>query len=182
MYDLVQLPLVYSSSMGFSFDFASFSFLNLTLLSDSYLQNDTISLTRETDVPSSNVGAAIYTLPIWFLNPAANASASFATKFSFSITNPHPGGAGDSLTFFLSLGNSTLGSASGYLILFNSSATPAVGNGSIIAIEFDDRMDVGLDDTSHNHVGLDVDSSISRPSVDLTPFGIDLKSGKLITA
>ncbi|WOL17191.1 putative L-type lectin-domain containing receptor kinase S.7 [Canna indica] len=178
-YDLVHLPLVSSSSssssssMGVSFDFASFSFVNLTLLGDSYLRNGTIGLTRETNVPSSSAGAAICTLPIRFLDPPANASASFATKFSFSITNPDPdGGAGDGLTFFLSPGNSTLGSAGGYLGLFNSSAAPAAGSGSIIAIEFDD----------HNHVGLDVDSPIPKPSVDLTPFGIDLESGKLITA
>ncbi|WOL08458.1 putative L-type lectin-domain containing receptor kinase S.7 [Canna indica] len=80
------------------------------------------------------------------------------------------------------LDNSTLSNADGYLGMFDSLAAPITDNGSIIAIEFDDRMDVGLGDPSHNHVGLDVDSPISKPSIDLTPFDIDLKSGKLITA
>lgn len=173
-----------ASCVDVRFDFASFSFLNLTLLGDSYLRNGTIGLTRETDVPSSSAGSAICTLPIRFLDPGTDAAAaSFATKFSFSVTNPNPDSYGDGLTFFVSPGNATIGSTGGYLGLFNPSGNGSGGgNGSIIAIEFDARLDVGLGDPSGNHVGLDVDSPISKASVDLTPYGIDLKSGKLITA
>ncbi|KAJ8486084.1 hypothetical protein OPV22_018569 [Ensete ventricosum] len=172
-----------ASCVDVSFDFASFSFLNLTLLGDSYLKNGTIGLTRETDVPSSSAGAAICTLPIRFLDPGTDAAASFAAKFSFSVTNPNPDSYGDGLTFFISPGNATIGSTGGYLGLFSPSGNSSGGgNGSIIAIEFDARLDVGLGDPSGNHVGLDVDSPISKASVDLTPYGIDLKSGKLITA
>ncbi|KAG1327440.1 Protein kinase domain [Cocos nucifera] len=163
-----------------SFDFTSFSFLNLTLLGDSYLRNRSVGLTRETIVPSSSSGTAICNLPIQFYDPRENISASFSTKFSFSITNPNPESYGDGLTFFMSPGNGTLGSTGGYLGLFNSIS--AINNVSIISIEFDTRLDAGFNDSSDNHVGFDINSPISVKAEDLSPHGIELKSGNLITA
>nr|XP_010943363.1 probable L-type lectin-domain containing receptor kinase S.7 [Elaeis guineensis] len=163
-----------------SLDFTSFSFLNLTLLGDSYLRNGSVGLTRETGVPSSSSGTAICNLPIQFYDPRENTSASFSTKFSFSITNPNPESYGDGLTFFMSPGNGTLGSTGGYLGLFNSLS--ASNNVSIIAIEFDTRLDEGFNDSSDNHVGFDINSPISVKAEDLSPHGIELKSGNLITA
>lgn len=163
-----------------SFDFTSFSFLNLTLLGDSYLRNGSVGLTRETGVPSSSSGTAICNLPIQFYDPRENISASFSTKFSFSITNPNLESFGDGLTFFISPGNGTLGSTGGYLGLFNSLS--AINNVSIIAIEFDTRLDEGFNDSSDNHVGFDINSPISLKAEDLSPRGVELKSGNLITA
>ncbi|XP_074587579.1 putative L-type lectin-domain containing receptor kinase S.7 [Curcuma longa] len=164
------------SSASVSFDFASFSsFLNLTLLGDAFLRNGTIGLTKDTAVPSTSAGAAICTLPIPF-----RPLSSFATKFSFFVSNPDD--AGDGLTFFLSPSNATLGAAGAYLGLFTPSPEANHLNGSVIAVEFDARLDAGFGDPSANHVGLDLDAPVSIAAVDLSPHGIDLKSGRLITS
>ncbi|XP_073010096.1 probable L-type lectin-domain containing receptor kinase S.7 [Typha latifolia] len=163
-----------------SFDSSSFSFSNLTLLGDSYLRNGSIGLTREADVPLSSSGAVVCNLPIQFYDPVANISASFSTKFSFSISNPNPESFGDGLAFFISPDDRTIGSTGGYLGLFNSSGAIR-NNGSIVAVEFDTRLDGEFGDTSDNHVGLDIDGPISLKSVDLGAYGIVLKSGNLTT-
>uniref|UniRef100_A0A6V7QR04 Protein kinase domain-containing protein n=1 Tax=Ananas comosus var. bracteatus TaxID=296719 RepID=A0A6V7QR04_ANACO len=168
------------SAKNISFDSASFSFSNLTLLGDSYLRNGAIGLTRETDVPSSSSGTVICNLPVQFYDLSTNTSASFSTKFSFSITNPNPQSQGDGLTFFISPSNETLGSTGGYLGLFN--ATAPAKNGSIIGFEFDTRLDEEFGDPNDNHVGLDINSPNSSKAVDAGSYGIELKSGNTTTA
>ncbi|XP_020090641.1 probable L-type lectin-domain containing receptor kinase S.7 [Ananas comosus] len=168
------------SAKNISFDSASFSFSNLTLLGDSYLRNGAIGLTRETDVPSSSSGTVVCNLPVQFYDPSTNTSASFSTKFSFSITNPNPQSQGDGLTFFISPSNETLGSTGGYLGLFN--ATAPAKNGSIIGFEFDTRLDEEFGDPNDNHVGLDINSPNSSKAVDAGSYGIELKSGNTTTA
>lgn len=163
-----------------SFDSASFSFSNLTLLGDSYLRNGAIGLTKETSVPSSSAGSVICNLPIQFLDPVTNTSASFSTKFSFSITNQNPESFGDGFTFFISPDNSSLGATGGFLGVFNP--TILTDNGSIIAIEFDTRLNEEFNDTTDNHLGFDIGAPLSIKSVDLGLYGVDLKSGNLTTA
>lgn len=53
---------------------------------------------------------------------------------------------------------------------------------SFLAVEFDTSFDQGLGDINDNHVGIDFDSIVSVASVDLMTNGINLKSGKRITA
>ncbi|KAF3331416.1 putative L-type lectin-domain containing receptor kinase S.7 [Carex littledalei] len=163
-----------------SFDSASFSFSNLTLLGDSYLRNGTIGLTKETGVPSSSAGSVILNQPIQFFDPLTNTSASFSTKFSFSITNQNPGSFGDGLTFFISPSNSSLGATGGFLGVFNSNNS--TDNGTLIAIEFDTLLNEEFNDTTDNHVGLDIGAPLSIKAVDLGSYGIDLKSGNSTTA
>ncbi|KAJ3699236.1 hypothetical protein LUZ61_002941 [Rhynchospora tenuis] len=163
-----------------SFDSASFSFSNLTLLGDSYLRNGAIGLTKETTVPSSSAGSVICNLPIQFFDQVTNTSASFSTKFSFSITNQNPESFGDGLTFFISPNNSSLGATGGFLGIFNS--TNLTNNIPIIAIEFDTRLNEEFNDTTDNHVGLDISGPLSIKTVDLGSYGVDLKSGNLTTA
>ncbi|KAJ4792832.1 receptor lectin kinase [Rhynchospora pubera] len=163
-----------------SFDSASFSFSNLTLLGDSYLRNGVIGLTKETSVPSSSAGSLICNLPIQFFDQVTNTSASFSTKFSFSITNQNPESFGDGLTFFISANNSSLGATGGFLGIFNS--TNLTNNSPIIAIEFDTRLNEEFNDTTDNHVGLDISGPLSIKTVDLGSYEVNLKSGNLTTA
>ncbi|KAJ1698754.1 hypothetical protein LUZ63_007266 [Rhynchospora breviuscula] len=163
-----------------SFDSASFSFSNLTLLGDSYLRNGAIGLTKETSVPSSSAGSVICNLPIQFFDQVTNTSASFSTKFSFAITNQNPESFGDGLTFFISPNNSSLGATGGFLGIFNS--TNLTNNAPIIAIEFDTRLNEEFNDTTDNHVGLDISGPLSIKTVDLGSYEVDLKSGNLTTA
>ncbi|KAK9156347.1 hypothetical protein Sjap_003827 [Stephania japonica] len=167
-----------SASKNVRFDFRSFTFRNVTLLGDSYLRNDAVGLTRDLSVPASSSGTVIYNSPIAFFDPLTNSSASFWTRFTFSVTNVNSGASfGDGLTFFLSPDNLTLGSPGGYLGLVNSSQ---LTKNRFVAVEFDTRLDDLFRDPNDNHVGLDVDSLISVKTADPVARGIDLKSGKLI--
>ncbi|EXB36054.1 putative L-type lectin-domain containing receptor kinase S.7 [Morus notabilis] len=169
----------HSSAHNVSFDFPSFSLRNFTLLGDSYLRNGVLGLTRELGVPSSSAGTVIYNNPVRFHDPETNSTASFSTKFSFSITNINPDSSGDGLSFFLSPENRTLGSPGGYLGLVNSSQ---LTQNKFVAIEFDTRMDPHFEDPNDNHVGLDVESLISIKTGDVMLQEISLKSGNAITA
>ncbi|GFZ07367.1 concanavalin A-like lectin protein kinase family protein [Actinidia rufa] len=169
----------FASSRNTSFDFPSLSLRNLSLLGDSYLRGGVIGLTRELSVPASSSGSVIYNEPIQFSDPDSNLTASFSTKFSFSVNNINPASFGDGLAFFLSPDNQTLGSPGGYLGLVNSTQ---LTKNKFIAIEFDTKLDPHFDDPSDNHIGLDIESLISIKTADSTSYGIDLKSGNLITA
>ncbi|CAA6670694.1 unnamed protein product [Spirodela intermedia] len=114
--------------------------------------------------PSSGAGAVLCNVPIRFHDPATNSSASFSTRFSFSITNTDPGTSGDGLTFFLSPENQTLGAAGESLGLFNASQ-PSPADSSIVAVEFDTFMNAGIGDPSSNHVGLDIGGARSRRAI-----------------
>ncbi|GER45967.1 lectin protein kinase [Striga asiatica] len=159
--------------------FPSFSLRNLTLLGDSYLRDGVVGLTRELTVPSSSSGSAIYNNPVQFFDPETNTTASFSTRFSFSVDNVNSASFGDGLTFFLSPNDRALGSSGGYLGLFNSSQST---NNRFIAVEFDTRLDLHFDDPDDNHVGLDIDSLISMKTANLDSTEIALKSGNVITA
>nr|XP_043622233.1 probable L-type lectin-domain containing receptor kinase S.7 [Erigeron canadensis] len=163
-----------SSSQDITFHLSSLSLENLTLLGDSYIRNGVVGLTRETGVPSSSSGTVIYNTPIPFFDRNTNSTASFSTRFSFSIRNSSAA-AGDGLAFFLSPDRHILGSPGGYLGLVNSSQ---LTKNRFIAIEFDTRLDLHFNDPDDNHVGLDVDS---LNSIKTASAGIDLKSGNLIT-
>ncbi|XP_057975361.1 probable L-type lectin-domain containing receptor kinase S.7 [Malania oleifera] len=170
-------PLVLAGNV--SFNFPSFTLRNLTLLGDSYLRDGVIGLTRELGVPASSAGTVIYNRPIPFSDPESNATASFYTSFSFSMTNINPNSFGDGLTFFISPNNETLGSTGGYLGLVNSSQLTEY---KFVAVEFDTRLDSHFSDPNENHVGLDINSLNSIRTADPISQGIDLKSGNLITA
>lgn len=130
-------------------------------------------------MPSSSSGTVIYNDPIQFSGEESNFTASFSTRFSFSINNVNPASFGDGLAFFLSPDNRTLGSPGGYLGLVNSSQFT---KNKFVAVEFDTRLDLHFNDPSDNHVGLDIDSLNSIKTADPTSIEIDLKSGNLITA
>ncbi|KAH7546941.1 hypothetical protein FEM48_Zijuj01G0254100 [Ziziphus jujuba var. spinosa] len=169
--------LVYSQNV--SFDFPSFNVRNLTLLGDSHLRKGVLGLTRELGVPSSSAGTVIYNNPIKFFDPESNSTASFSTRFSFTISNVNQASFGDGLAFFISPDNQTLGSPGGYLGLVNSSQ---LTKNKFLAIEFDTRQDLHFKDPDDNHVGLDIESLNSIRTADGTKGGIDLKSGNSITA
>ncbi|KAK6934608.1 Legume lectin domain [Dillenia turbinata] len=171
--------LRFSIAHDISFQFQSRTLRNLTLLGDAYLRNGVVGLTRDLGVPTSSSGSLIYNNPITFLDPLSNSIASFSTKFSFSISNVNPTSYGDGLTFFLSPDNRTLGSPGGYLGLVNSSQ---LTKNKFIAVEFDTKLDTHFSDLNENHVGLDIDSLNSIKTADPMIQGIDLKSGKTITA
>lgn len=168
-----------ASSSNVSFEFPSFNLRNLTLLGDSYLRNGVIGLTRDVTVPSSSSGTVIYNNPVPFFDQESNTTASFSTRFSFSILGVNENSYGDGLSFFLSQDNQTFGSPGGYLGLVNSSQ---LTKNKFVAIEFDTRLDAHFNDPNDHHVGLDIDSLNSIKTADPILQDIDLKSGDLITS
>ncbi|KAL8505428.1 hypothetical protein ACS0TY_016604 [Phlomoides rotata] len=168
-----------ASSQNVNLEFPSFTLRNLTLLGDSYLRNGVVGLTRELEVPSSSSGSVIYNKPIAFFDSETNTTASFFTRFAFSIDNVNPSSYGDGLTFFISPNNQTLGSPGGFLGLVNSSQFT---KNRFIAVEFDTKQDLHFKDVDANHVGLDIDSLISIKSVNPMIMSVDLKSGNVINA
>ncbi|XP_030509781.2 probable L-type lectin-domain containing receptor kinase S.7 isoform X1 [Cannabis sativa] len=167
-----------SSSDNVRLDFPFFSLRNFTLLGDSYLRNGMIGLTRELGVPSSSAGTVIFNNPIKFFDSETNTTASFSTKFSFTIANLNPSSFGDGLSFFLSPDNRILGSPGGYLGLVNSSQ---LTKNKFLAIEFDTRLDMHFDDPNDNHVGFDIESLNSIKTANTMLQGINLKAGNVIT-
>ncbi|CAK7324493.1 unnamed protein product [Dovyalis caffra] len=172
-------PFVLARARNLSFEFPYFNLRNLTLLGDSYLRKGVIGLTRDATVPSSSSGTVIYNHPIPFFDQESNSTASFSTRFSFSIPSVNENSFGDGFSFFLSQDNQTLGSPGGYLGLVNSSQ---LTKNKFVAVEFDTRLDAHFNDPNDHHVGLDIDSLNSIKTADPILQDIDLKSGDLITA
>ncbi|KAI3925608.1 hypothetical protein MKW98_001462 [Papaver atlanticum] len=159
---------------------------NLTLMGDANFQeNGRLCLTTtSSSLPHSSsigVGRAIYSHPIMFRNISSKSTASFLSKFTFTI-KPNfisfPPLFGDGLTFIITSNSSIPGDGFGYMGLSNQSCQE---HGMFIAVEFDTRFDPSLQDISDNHIGIDINSVFSYPTMDSTPMGFDLKNGKRTT-
>ncbi|KAI3834510.1 hypothetical protein MKX03_033278 [Papaver bracteatum] len=151
---------------------------SITLLGDAhFLQEGRIGLTSYS---STSVGRALYKYPIMFRNISSKSSASFTSKFTFTIipnSIPSPPLFGDGLTFLITSNPNILGNGFGFMGLSNRS-----NQEEYMAIEFDTSFDTSLEDISDNHIGVHINSTISYPTVDLTPMGFDLKNTTRTTA
>ncbi|KAF5197604.1 Lectin receptor kinase, partial [Thalictrum thalictroides] len=161
---------------------------NFTLYGDAYLIKDAISLTKESlsvsssSSPSSftsGVGRALYAYPIRFVDPSTNSTASFSCRFSFTITSTPYSPSAEGLTFLITSNATSVSSSPGYMGLPNHTLGTQE---SFLAVEFDTSFDSYLDDIDDNHVGLDLNTVISKASARAHSMGIDLKNGKHITA
>ncbi|XP_071690730.1 L-type lectin-domain containing receptor kinase VIII.1-like [Rutidosis leptorrhynchoides] len=161
-----------ASAETISFDFQSLSLNTLILLGDAHFTNTSIILTRELTVPTSGSGAVLYKKPVRFKRPGSETLTSFSSFFSFSISNLNPDSIGGGLAFVVAATDETVGSPGGYLGV----PTGAVG------IEFDTLMDVQFQDINGNHLGLDLNSTVSKYVADLDSFNVDLKSGDQVNS
>ncbi|KAK8651214.1 hypothetical protein V6N13_140826 [Hibiscus sabdariffa] len=160
------------------FDFGTLTLSSLKLLGDAHLNNGSVSLTRELQVPYSGAGRVLYSKPVRFRQPGTHSPCSFSTFFSFSITNLNPSSIGGGLAFVISPDSEFVGAAGGTLGLLDEK-----GQGlGFVAVEFDTLMDVELKDINGNHVGLDLNSVVSSQVGDLGGLDIDLKSGDLVNS
>ncbi|CAK7346814.1 unnamed protein product [Dovyalis caffra] len=168
------------------FDFNFPSFLpasNVSLYGDARLRNNAISLTQQHNCPasssSSGVGKALYLYPIRFLDHITNKTASFFCRFSFSIIRSPLCSFGDGIAFLITSNADSLSLSKGYMGLPGPALNP---QDSFIAVEFDTSSDPSLGDISSNHIGIDVNTVVSFAAIDAVSVGIDLKSGRQITA
>ncbi|CAL9123392.1 unnamed protein product [Musa textilis] len=164
------------------FNFRTLTLGNLKLLGDAHLKNGSFRLSRDLPVPNSGAGRALYAEPVRLRHPATRVPLPFSTFFSFSVINLNPSSIGGGLAFLLAPDDTSIGDAGGFLGLVNATASAAPGRASVVAVEFDTRMDVEFGDINGNHVGVDLGSLVSAQVADLDSAGIDLKSGDLINA
>ncbi|XVF07943.1 hypothetical protein REPUB_Repub06bG0182700 [Reevesia pubescens] len=160
------------------FDFGTLTLSSLKLLGDAHLNNGSVRLTRDLQVPDSAAGRALYSKPVRFRQPGTHSPCSFSTFFSFSITNLNPSSIGGGLAFVISPDGDFVGAAGGSLGLLDDKGQ-ALG---FVAVEFDTLMDVEFKDINGNHVGLDLNSVVSSQVGDLGALDIDLKSGNLVNS
>ncbi|KAJ6930786.1 L-type lectin-domain containing receptor kinase S.6 [Populus alba x Populus x berolinensis] len=177
-------------SFDFSFPSLSVSFLpdrNITLYGDAHLRNNAIILTQPHTCPASSssssssngIGKALYLYPIRFLDPLTNTTASFFCRFSFSIIRSPLCSSGDGMAFLITSNADSFSLSKGYMGL----PGPALNRqDSFIAVEFDTSSDPSLGDISSNHIGIDVNTIVSFAAIDAVSVGIDIQSGRQITA
>ncbi|WJX20643.1 non-specific serine/threonine protein kinase [Trifolium repens] len=154
---------------------------NVTLFGDASYTDTAISLTNQQlnclSSSTSGIGRAFYLYPVHFLDPLTNSTASFSCRFSFSIhSSPSCLSSSDGIAFLISSTTDFSSLSNGYMGLPNSDKD------SYFAVEFDTSYDPSLGDINGNHIGIDVNSVVSFASVDVLSRGVDLKSGKIITA
>ncbi|XP_008793619.2 L-type lectin-domain containing receptor kinase VIII.1 [Phoenix dactylifera] len=176
------LLLSLEGGLSARFDFGTLTLGSLKLLGDAHLKNGSIRLSRDLPVPNSGSGRALYADPVRLRHPSTRLPFPFSTFFSFSITNLNPSSIGGGLAFLLTSDDRALGDAGGFLGLLTASAGAGAGGPSVVAVEFDTRMDVEFQDINSNHVGVDINSMVSAQAADLDSAGIDLKSGDRINA
>ncbi|KAE8704591.1 L-type lectin-domain containing receptor kinase VIII.1 [Hibiscus syriacus] len=160
------------------FDFGTLTVSSLKLLGDAHLNNRSVRLTRDLQVPDSGSGRALYSKPVRFREPGTHKPTSFSTFFSFSITNLNPSSIGGGLAFVISPDGDFVGAGGGSLGLLDDKGRSS----GFVAVEFDTFMDVEFRDINGNHVGLDLNSVISSQVGDLGALDIDLKSGNVINS
>ncbi|RAL48125.1 hypothetical protein DM860_005549 [Cuscuta australis] len=152
---------------------------NITLMGDAYFSNGAIALTHglncttPPDAALSGVGRAFYATPFRFLDSVTNSAVSFYCSFSFTIT-PYCS-FGDGLALLITANTAAFSSFDGFMGLPSSDNT-------FLAVEFDTSFDPFLEDLNDNHVGIDLNGVKSMASVDVVPRGVDLKSGREMTA
>ncbi|KAK7391285.1 hypothetical protein VNO78_19699 [Psophocarpus tetragonolobus] len=149
---------------------------NLTLYGDAFFTHNAMALTSQNPrCSSSSIGRAFFIYPVRFLDPQTNSTASFSCRFSFSILSSPSCPSGDGMAFLISSSTHFPTLSTGYMGLPSPSS-------SFFAVEFDTSFHPSLGDINDNHVSLDLNTLSSLASVDAFSGGIDLKSGKLITA
>ncbi|RCV13681.1 hypothetical protein SETIT_2G365200v2 [Setaria italica] len=115
-------------------------------------------------------GHAFHPSPLPFQDPGArNATAarSFSTTFVFAIYGPYVDLSSHGLAFFVASDKELLSAAlpGQFLGLLNTNNN---GNRSshVLAVEFDTLFNADFGDINSNHVGVDVDSLVSRAAAD----------------
>ncbi|KAK7343723.1 hypothetical protein VNO77_12710 [Canavalia gladiata] len=158
---------------------------NVTLYGDAFFTQNAITLTKEqptclsSSSSSSSTGRAFYVYPVRFLDPQTNSTVSFSCRFSFSIISSPSCPSSDGIAFLIASTTDFATLSAGYMGL----PSPLFDQqDSYFAVEFDTSFDPSLGDINANHVAIDFNAVSSIASVDAFSRGIDLKSGRMITA
>ncbi|CAL4906528.1 unnamed protein product [Urochloa decumbens] len=178
----LHLPLAISVSfdMDFSQPNGRHKAANISLQGDTRMEANVIELTKKG--LENSVGRASYSEPVAIWDEITGELTSFTTVFSFQILPETNGRGGDGMAFFLGHYPSVIPASGvgGSLGLFSSGTTNATGDNRAVAVEFDTFLNAGYDN-SDNHIGIDVNSLISRVYNNTNVPGRNLKSGLVMT-
>ncbi|TVU06606.1 hypothetical protein EJB05_49830, partial [Eragrostis curvula] len=145
----LQLQFVYSNFKG----------ANLTLDGVAAIKDDgLLQLTNSTDVK----GHAFYPTPIYFRKSPSGTVQSFSISFVFAIQCDFVDGGVDGMAFFFAPSmNFSTAFANHFLGLFNDQTDGSPKN-HIFAVELDTFQNSELKDIDNNHVGIDINSLVSK--------------------
>ena len=174
-------PLLTKLTDGFSSERNNMSLDGVAVIDNS-------GILRLTNQSFQVVGHAFYKNPIKFKDSSAKL-LSFSTAFAFAIKNEH-GHGGHGFAFTISPTIELPGALPGpYIGLFNNRNDGNFSN-HIFAVEFDTVKDLEFGDIDDNHVGIDLNSIVSKDSIRVEQFiphtkrkeDLNLKSGEVIQA
>ncbi|XP_065878636.1 L-type lectin-domain containing receptor kinase IV.2-like [Euphorbia lathyris] len=138
---------------------------------------DSKGLLELTNISYQQIGRAFFPTPFKF-----NKSTSFSTTFVFAIVPEMPNLGGHGFAFVIAPSFNFPGAlAVEWLGIFNEN-TNGLDADHVFAVEFDTIKTVGFQDINNNHVGIDVNSLISKVSAPAEYFsGMENKSLELIS-
>ncbi|XP_048567153.1 L-type lectin-domain containing receptor kinase IX.1-like, partial [Triticum urartu] len=186
----LHLPRATALSFSSNFSNPDFDAQDFSFQGDAYYdsQSQMIQLTRNGDGTSVNnsVGRAFLATPMPLWDTVTGELARFTTSFTFQI-KVISASNGDGMTFFLghypptSISNNN-NFGGGNLGLFNKTdgTVVATGDDRAVAVEFDTFKNDDVD-TSGSHMGIDVNSIVSRAYTNATVPGRNLTSGLPMT-
>ncbi|GMP50854.1 hypothetical protein CsSME_00017298 [Camellia sinensis var. sinensis] len=157
---LLLLPLAASEDFGFTFN--GFRSSNLTLDGVAeFTPNGLLALTNGT---KQQIGHAFFPNPITFKTSPNSPSLSFSTTFVFSIIPQYPNLSGHGIVFIVSPTRALPEALpSQYLGLFNKNNNDNASN-HFVAVELDTIYNSEFNDIDENHVGIDINSLVSKKS------------------
>lgn len=177
-------------SQSDEFEFIGFKHRQNNFSLDGIAEINKRGILRLTNVSSRSLGHAFYSQPLLFKNSKTRKVFSFSTAFALAIVPQYQRLGGHGMAFVISP-NKDL--KNGYPSQYLGILSPGVnGNFSnhVFAVEFDTVQDFEFNDISDNHVGIDVNSMISKASVNASYYtdgnstkqNLNLKGGKKIQA
>ncbi|XP_031279828.1 L-type lectin-domain containing receptor kinase S.4-like [Pistacia vera] len=159
---------------------------NISLHRDAEIEkNGILRLTNDRDLVQ---GQAFYSLKIQFKNSTNGEVSSFSSSFGLGIVPRCPELGGHGITFTISPSKELKVLPTAYLRLFNKS-NEGIASNHLFAVEFDTVQTPDFNYIDGNHVGIDINSLISRASSAAAYFddsstkqNLNLTSGKPILA
>ncbi|XP_073107362.1 L-type lectin-domain containing receptor kinase IX.1 [Elaeis guineensis] len=146
---------------------------SITPFGNAYFLDGEIQLTKNVADSSilDSTGSVVYDEPVLLWDKASGKLADFSTNFSFIIDGMNRNISADGITFFLSSypydNASARDSNGGALGLFNRSGANWTAPKQIVAVEFDTFENPEYNDSSANHMGIDINRIISVAHRDL---------------
>ncbi|KAG1327883.1 seed lectin beta chain [Cocos nucifera] len=170
LFQLFSVPIPVAKPLSFNFTGNKLGISNLRYSGDAYFDGTIIQLIKNQFGSSlgSSVGSATYfeAVPLW--DKASGTIADFTTNFRFSINSFGKQVSADGLAFFLSpFPFKDLPNSSGGTLGLFKNLGQNISKNEVVAVEFDSFRNPEYNDSSSNHVGIDIWSIVSVDSVDL---------------